>query len=442
MPGGGVDESADFFEAVRREAKEETGANVTIMYELPKVHEYLKKRNRHQLVYGYLCKTEGEKGQPEFVESEILDGFAITRVGMDEFETQLQHQINNPEKHGEWELLDGIFKRDLIMLQSAKALLNKTKELGNHEGYNTITEIQDYVVDGKGEEVSAYKFFEKYVDVGDFVGVKGELFTTHKGEPTLFVSEYQLLSKAIRPLGDKFHGLGENAETAYRKRYLDMIHNSEALDRMKLRFQFMKVIRDYYHENGFLEIETPTLGNSASGAAAAPFITYHNDFDMDMYLRISPETSLKKATVGMLEKVFEVAKDFRNEGSDPSHHQEFTMIEHYAAYRNHEDNMIFTERMFDYIFEKLPELKKTITVSDKEGNPREVNFQTPWQRVDYVQQILSDSGIDVSIYGPEDEEKLRADILAKGHTWVGIETQATATMIDYLYKKVTRPKIV
>ena len=167
-----MDESADFFEAVRREAKEETGANVNIMYELPKVHEYLKKRDRHQLVYGYLCKTEGEKGQPEFVESEILDGFAISWVDMDEFETQLQHQIANPDKHGEWELLDGIFKRDLIMLQSAKALLNKTKELGNHEDYNTITEIQDAIIDSKGEEVNAYKFFEKYVDVGDFIGVK------------------------------------------------------------------------------------------------------------------------------------------------------------------------------------------------------------------------------------------------------------------------------
>jgi lysyl-tRNA synthetase class 2 len=107
--------------------------------------------------------------------------------------------------------------------------------------------------------------------------------------------------------------VGENQETAYRQRYLDMIHNREVLERMKLRFRFLKVIRDFYDERGFLEIETPVLGNSASGAAAAPFMTHHNDFDIDMYLRISPETNLKKATVGMLEKVFEVAKDFRNE---------------------------------------------------------------------------------------------------------------------------------
>lgn len=161
-----------------------------------------------------------------------------------------------------------------------------------------------------------------------------------------------------------------------------------------------------------------------------------------MYLRISPETSLKKITVGMFEKIFEVAKDFRNEGSDPSHHQEFTMIEHYVTYRNHEDNMIFTEAMFDYIFAKLPALKKTISVTDKNGVSKEVNFQTPWPRIDYIAQIKKDSGIDVSIYTDGDEEKLRADIISAGHSRDGLDQQGLTTMIDYLYKKVTRPQIV
>ncbi|HMT00752.1 MAG TPA: lysine--tRNA ligase [Candidatus Absconditabacterales bacterium] len=295
---------------------------------------------------------------------------------------------------------------------------------------------------GEGEqEISAYKFIEKFVDVGDFLGVKGELFYTHKGELTIFVEEFKLLSKAIQPLGDKFHGIA-GQETAYRQRYLDMIFNRPVLERMKLRSKFLKVIRDFYDQKGFIELETPVLGNSASGAAAAPFVTHHNDFDLDMYLRISPETSLKKATVGMLEKVFEVAKDFRNEGSDPSHIQEFTMIEHYAAYRNHEDNMQFTEEMFEYIFAQIPQLSKTVSVVDKEGTVRQVDFQTPWQRIDYVQQIKKDSGIDVSLYSSADEQKLRADILEAGHHRVGIEQQGTATMIDYLYKKVTRPQII
>lgn len=163
------------------------------------------------------------------------------------------------------------------------------------------------------DNMTAYKLLEKLVDVGDFIGIEGELFRTHKGELTLFVSNYTFLAKAIQPLGDKFHGIGEDQERAYRQRYLDMIFNRESLDRMKLRAKFMKIIRDFYRAKGFMEIETPVLGNSASGAAAKPFVTHHHDFDLDMYLRISPETNLKKATVGMFEKVFEVAKDFRNE---------------------------------------------------------------------------------------------------------------------------------
>lgn len=291
-------------------------------------------------------------------------------------------------------------------------------------------------------DTSAYKLMEKLVDVGDFIGVEWELFMTHKWELTLFVSNYTFLAKAIQPLGDKFHGIGEDQEKAYRQRYLDMIFNRDASERMHLRSKFLRTIREFYWSRGFTEIETPVLGNSASGAAARPFVTHHHDFNLDMYLRISPETNLKKATVGMFEKVFEVAKDFRNEGSDPSHHQEFTMIEHYAAYRNHEDNMRFTEEMFDYLFTAIPELKKTINVVDKQWVSKEVSFQTPWQRVNYVDQIKKDSNIDVSGYGEGDDEKLRADIKAAGHSWEGIEKQGLTTMIDYLYKKVTRPKIV
>jgi lysyl-tRNA synthetase, class II len=290
--------------------------------------------------------------------------------------------------------------------------------------------------------ISAYKLLEKLIDVGDFIGVEGELFITHKGELTLFVHHYTFLSKAIQPLGDKFHGIGEDQEKSYRQRYLDMIFNQDTLRRMKLRSKFLRVIREFYRSQGFIEVETPVLGNAASGAAARPFVTHHHDFDLDMYLRISPETNLKKATVGMLEKIFEVAKDFRNEGSDPSHHQEFTMIEHYAAYRDHEDNMRFTEQMFDYIFTHIPELKQTINVTDKQGVTKEVSLQTPRERIDYVAQIRKDSGIDVSAYSEGDDDQLRADIKTAGHTREGIDKQGLVTMIDYLYKKVTRPKIV
>jgi lysyl-tRNA synthetase, class II len=290
-------------------------------------------------------------------------------------------------------------------------------------------------------EISAFKFVEKYIDVADFIGAKGELFVTKHGELTLFVNEFQLLSKAVRPLGDKRHGI-QDEEMIYRQRYLDMTMNRQSLERMKLRADFLRTLREFYWSHDFLELDTPILWNSASGAAATPFATHHEDFGADMYLRIAPEIALKIATVGGLEKVFEIGKDFRNEGSSPSHHQEFTVAEHYAAYWNFEDNMRFTEHMFDYLFEKLPQLSQTVMIADKEGVEREVNFKTPRQRIDYIEQIKKDSGIDVSLYGPDDAEVLRKCIKDNGFDRKGLDTQATATMIDYLYKKVTRPKIV
>ncbi|USN57168.1 MAG: hypothetical protein H6766_01520 [Candidatus Peribacteria bacterium] len=176
--------------------------------------------------------------------------------------------------------------------------------------------MKDFAVleNDAGEEMTAYKFLDKMVDVGDWIGVEGELFYTHKGELTILVSTYTFLSKAVRPLGDKYHGIGEdNQEAAYRQRYLDMVHNRESLERMRLRADFIRVLREFYRSKGFIELDTPILGNSASGAAAKPFVTHHEDFDQEMYLRIAPEIALKMATVGGLEKVFEIGKDFRNE---------------------------------------------------------------------------------------------------------------------------------
>ena len=163
---------------------------------------------------------------------------------------------------------------------------------------------------------------------------------------------------------EKFHGLNDQEEL-YRKRYLDMTMNPETYQRFLFKSKFYQVLRDFYRSSGFTEIQTPILDNAASGAAARPFITHHNDFDTDVYLRIAFETSLKKATVGRFEKVFEIGQDFRNEGSDPSHVQEFTQVEHYAVYWNYEDNMKFTEEMFDYLFEHLG-LEKKLKVKDKD----------------------------------------------------------------------------
>lgn len=295
-------------------------------------------------------------------------------------------------------------------------------------------------IDIVGSPLTAYKFAEKFLDIGDFVGVKGELFITQHGELTLFVNEFQLLSKTLRPLGDKRHGI-KDQEAIYRQRYLDMTMNEESYRIFQMRSEIVKTLREFYRKNGFTEIETAVLWNNASWAAASPFSTHHNAYDTDVYLRIAPEIGLKMATVWRFEKVFEIGKSFRNEWIDPTHLQEFTSIEHYAVYRDYKKNMAFTEQMFDHLFAAL-ELPKIRKVKNKQGSIKEVDFTTPWVKLDYVEQILKDSGIDVSQYWPEDELKLRADIKTKWHERQGMDIQSTATMIDYLYKKVTRPNIV
>lgn len=305
--------------------------------------------------------------------------------------------------------------------------------------FNTGRELVEKVIIG-WEEKSAFKIAEKFCQVGDYIGVSGDLFLTKHGELTLFIKEFQVLSKAVRPLPEKFHGV-QDQETIYRQRYLDLISNQETYDRFRFRSDFVKTIREFYWKNDFVEIETPILGNAASWAAAQPFATHHNDYDEDFFLRIAPETGLKKATVWRFERVFEMGKNFRNEGSDPSHMQEFSVFEHYAAYWNFNDNMQFTEDMFDYIFETM-KLDRNITITDKQGTQKTVDFTTPWQRIDYIAWVKEHSGIDIEKYTQANEQALRDDIKAAGHNWEGMDKQATATMIDYLYKKVLRPSIV
>ncbi len=305
--------------------------------------------------------------------------------------------------------------------------------------FNTWREIVESI-EIAGEEKKAHKIAEKFCQVWDYVWVVWDLFLTKHWELTILVREFQILSKAIRPLPEKFHGI-QDQETIYRQRYLDLIMNEDSYDRFKLRSDFIRTLRNFYVENGFVEIETPILWSAASWAAAKPFITYHNDFDSDYFLRIAPETALKKATVWRFEKVFEMWKNFRNEGSDPSHMQEFSFVEHYAAWWNFEDNMKFTEEMFDYIFEKL-KLDRTIKIKDKNGIEKTVNFTTPWERIDYIAGVKRESGIDIESYSTWDEERLRKDIKEAWYTWEWIENQWLTTMIDYLYKKVLRPWIV
>ena len=394
------------------------------------IHPYAQSFQKKDLISDIIAQYEGQTLRDS--EEVVLNP---------QVQVQTAGRVMLYRSHGKLAFAKILDSSDQIQLMFHRDHCKILKTITNSDGKSEDVAVDMLEnADTESGELSAYKFMEKMVDLWDFIGVKGEVFKTHKGELTIFVSEFKFLSKAIRPLPEKFHGLNDQEEL-YRKRYLDMTMNPETYQRFLFKSKFYQVLRDFYRSRGFTEIQTPILDNAASGAAARPFITHHNDFDTDVYLRIAFETSLKKATVGRFEKVFEIGQDFRNEGSDPSHVQEFTQVEHYAVYWNYEDNMKFTEEMFDYLFEHLG-LEKKLKVKDKDWIEKTVDFTTPWEKIDYTQGVNGASGLDISKYGIDDADKLRADIQAKGITFEGMENMGTTTLIDYLYKKVLRPKIV
>src|SRR5262245_56894569 len=192
--------------------------------------------------------------------------------------------------------------------------------------------------------------FDRLVDLGDFVGVEGTTFKTKKGEPTIRATSFTFLAKALRPLPEKWHGLSDR-ETCYRERHLDLLVNPETRERFRLRSRVLRELRAYLDAHGFEEVDTPVLAAKATGALARPFLTHHNALDVECALRIAPETWLKKCVAGGIDRVYEMARCFRNEGMDPSHLQDFTMLEWYGAYWDFRDNMDFTQELILHVLD-------------------------------------------------------------------------------------------
>jgi len=277
-----------------------------------------------------------------------------------------------------------------------------------------------------------YSFFKKYVDIGDFIGADGTIFKTKMGEVTLDIKSYELLSKTLRPLPEKWHGL-QDRELLYRQRYLDLIMNENTMERFLNRTRIIKAIRDFLDNNGFVEVETPVLQPKPSGAIATPFITHHNALNIDLYLRIAPETYLKRLIAGGFEKVYEFARSFRNEGIDPSHLQDFTMLEYYVAYWNFEDNMKFTQFLIKHV---LQEVNGSLLL---ESGPNCISFEGEWEIITLQELILKDTGIDFTNFNTEAE--LRDEIKRKGIEIQDMSNMGFGSLVDNLYKKVCRPEI-
>ena len=228
----------------------------------------------------------------------------------------------------------------------------------------------------------------KYLDVGDIIGVSGTIRRTPRGELTLKVKDLKMLSKSLLPLPEKWHGLTD-IETRYRQRYIDLIMNPDVRETFLRRSRIIQEIRDYLRQHGFIEVETPMLQHIAGGAAARPFVTFHNALDMEMYLRIAPELYLKRLMVGGLsEKIFEMNRNFRNEGISPKHNPEFTMLELYQAYVDYNEMMVLTENLISEIAKKV----LGTTVIEYQG--KQIDLTPPWQRLTMLGAIKKYTNID------------------------------------------------
>jgi lysyl-tRNA synthetase class 2 len=236
--------------------------------------------------------------------------------------------------------------------------------------------------------VADFELFEKTASIGDFVEVQGTLFTTKTGEKTLEAKNWKMLTKSIRPLPEKWHGI-QDEEERLRRRYLDILFNEEVRDMILKRSKFFASIREFLSSKGFLEVETPILENVAGGAEARPFVTHHNALDLDVFLRISPELWLKRLMIAGFPKVFEIGRDFRNEGMDAEHLQDYTAMEFYNAYSDYNEGMKLIKEMYKFIAEKtFGTLKFKIKDFD-------IDLGKKWESYGYVETIEKMTGVNV-----------------------------------------------
>ncbi len=289
-------------------------------------------------------------------------------------------------------------------------------------------------IDIVGEE--NYAFFKKQIDTGDFIGAEGEIFTTQTGEKTLRIHTFEFLGKALRPLPEKFHGLTD-VEQKYRQRYTDLIMNEESRKVFLGRSKLYAFINKYLGENGFLQVETPILQNAVCGASAKPFYTHHNALDIDCNLRIAPETYLKQCIAGGFDRVYEIAKCFRNEGMDTEHLQEFTQVEWYASYWDFNDNMKFYQ---GFIKNLLLELTGSTTIEYQDSI---LDFgKEEWNKINYVEAMNEVFGFE--FLDIEDPQELKKLIVEKGlFSYEDLEeTKSLSQIIDFVYKRKIRENIM
>lgn len=311
------------------------------------------------------------------------DPFKIVKYDVNASTTQI---INN------FEQMEGQFVSIAGRLMSKRGM----GKAGFCDVQDRDGKLQIYVkIDEIGAE--SYEEFKKF-DIGDMVGVKGEVFRTHKGEISLKVKEITLLAKALQPLPEKWHGL-KDTDLRYRQRYVDLIVNPEVRNTFIVRSKIISAIRSYLDQRGFLEVDTPLLNTIPGGATARPFITHHNTLDIDLYLRIAPELYLKRLIVGGMEKVYEMGRMFRNEGMSPKHNPEFTLMEVYEAYTDYKGMMELTENLISTVAQQV------LGTTKIEYQGQEIDLTPPWSKMTMIEAVKKYTGIDFDQVASDEEAR-------------------------------------
>ncbi len=358
----------------------------------------------------------------------------LKEAGMNPYPVSVVRDYSIPEIKKSFEILEkegrdiSIAGRVMIVRGSGSILFAVIQDEG---------ERFQAVIKKDAIEEELFNLFVDTVDNGDFILVMGSLFVTQRGEKSILVKNWKMAVKALLPLPDKWHGLQDIEET-YRKRYLDMIMDKNVYDKFVVRNKIIKYIRNFFDQKDFIEVETPILQNQAGGAMARTFNTHHNDYDMDMVLRISLELEHKIIMAGGFNRVYEIGKTFRNEGSDPTHIQEFSLLEWYAAYETLETNMSWTEEIIKSIAKDIIG-KNNFIVYDNEGKGVEVDLSNDWPRITFGELLKKDANIDIEKITLEEARK---EALRWGVKEEEVMKLGLGNLLDKIYKKSSRGKII
>ena len=336
--------------------------------------------------------------------------------------------------HKTQELLDNFSK--LFREKKQVKIAGRLMSFRQHGGL-TFGEIQDgdgkiqiaFREDALGK--NTYAQVAEFIDVGDFLQVEGTLFKTKRGEKTLDVTNYSIITKSIRPLPEKWHGL-KDIESRYRTRELDLLMNPQAKEVFKKRSLIVSSIREFLDQNGFMEVEVPVLQVTPGGANATPFTTHLNAWDLDVALRIAPEIYLKRLLVGSFDKVYEMGRNFRNEGVDYAHNPEFTMLEFYWAYSDYKEGMKFTEKMLRHI------AKKVLGKQSFEFEGKKIDFSKSFERVEFNELLQKHTNINYEDYNFQSLLKKAQELSIK----IDKKVFSKGEVADLIYKKMIQPKLV